>query len=115
MPIARSSAFGRKSSALCIRRLLALGIGGFLGVTVALVLSQGFVPRRVELVMKNVIELLAAIPSVVYGLWGIFVLVPAVRGPSGWLNEHAGFDSVRLLDALERPWDLAGVARCCRS
>jgi len=71
--------------------ILALLIGGFLGVTVALVLSQGFVPRRVELVMKNVIELLAAIPSVVYGLWGIFVLVPAVRGPSGWLNEHFGF------------------------
>ncbi|HEX3849467.1 MAG TPA: phosphate ABC transporter permease subunit PstC [Polyangiaceae bacterium] len=71
--------------------ILALLIGGFLGVTVALVLSQGFVPRRVELVLKNVIELLAAIPSVVYGLWGIFVLVPAVRGPSGWLNEHFGF------------------------
>lgn len=71
--------------------ILALLIGGFLGVTVALVLSQGFVPRRVELVMKNVIELLAAIPSVVYGLWGIFVLVPAVREPAGWFNEHLGF------------------------
>ena len=79
--------------------ILALGFGGFLGVTVALVLSQGFVPRRVELVMKNIIELLAAIPSVVYGLWGIFVLVPAVRGPAGWLNEHFGsipFFSTRL-------------------
>jgi len=71
--------------------LLALLIGGFLGVTVALVLSQGFVPRRLEIVMKNVIELLAAIPSVVYGLWGIFVLVPVVRGPAGFLNEHFGF------------------------
>jgi len=79
--------------------LLALFVGGFLGITVALVLSQGFVPRRVELVMKNVIELLAAIPSVVYGLWGIFVLVPAVRGPAAWLNEHFGslpFFSTRL-------------------
>jgi len=79
--------------------LLALGFGGFLGITVALVLSQGFVPRRVEIAMKNVIELLAAIPSVVYGLWGIFVLVPAVRGPAGWLNEHFGsipFFSTRL-------------------
>jgi phosphate transport system permease protein len=79
--------------------ILALGIGGFLGVTVALVLSQGFVPRRVEIAMKNVIELLAAIPSVVYGLWGIFVLVPAVRGPAGWLHEHCGslpFFSTRL-------------------
>jgi phosphate transport system permease protein len=79
--------------------ILALCFGGFLGVTVALVLSQGFVPRRVELVMKNVVELLAAIPSVVYGLWGIFVLVPAVRGPAGWFNEHLGsipFFSTRL-------------------
>ena len=72
--------------------ILALGIGGFLGITVALVLSQGFVSRKVELAMKNVIELLAAIPSVVYGLWGIFVLIPLVRGPAGWLNEH--FESV---------------------
>ena len=72
--------------------ILALGIGGFLGITVALVLSQGFVPRKVELAMKNVIELLAAIPSVVYGLWGIFVLIPLVRGPAGWLNEH--FESI---------------------
>ncbi len=79
--------------------VLALALGGFFGVTVALVLSQGFVPRRVELVMKNVVELLAAIPSVVYGLWGIFVLIPAVRAPSGWLNEHFGsipFFSTRL-------------------
>jgi phosphate transport system permease protein len=79
--------------------LLALLLGGFLGVTVALVLSQGFVPRRVELVLKNVVELLAAIPSVVYGLWGIFVLVPAVRGPAGFFNEHFGslpFFSTRL-------------------
>jgi len=68
--------------------IVALALGGFLGITVALVLSQGFVPRRMELVMKNIIELLAAIPSVVYGLWGIFVLVPAVRAPAGWLNEH---------------------------
>ena len=72
--------------------ILALGIGGFLGITVALVLSQGFVPRKVELAMKNVIELLAAIPSVVYGLWGIFVLVPLVRGPAGYLHDH--FESI---------------------
>ena len=69
---------------------LALLIGGLLGITVALVLSQGFLHHRWELVMKNVVELLAAIPSVVYGLWGIFVLVPALRAPAGWLNEHLG-------------------------
>jgi phosphate transport system permease protein len=71
--------------------LLGLAIGGGLGITVALVLSQGFLDRRIELVMKNIVELLAAIPSVVYGLWGIFALIPAVRGPANWLNEHLGF------------------------
>jgi phosphate transport system permease protein len=78
---------------------LALLVGGGLGITVALVLSQGFVHRRIELVMKNIVELLAAIPSVVYGLWGIFVLVPALKPPCDWLNEHLGsipFFSTRL-------------------
>lgn len=70
--------------------ILALGLGGVLGITVALVTSQGFIGKRWELAMKNVIELLAAIPSVVYGLWGIFVLIPAVRGPSAWLHDHFG-------------------------
>jgi phosphate transport system permease protein len=69
----------------------ALLVGGVLGVTVALVLSQGFLPRRWEVTMKNVVELLAAIPSVVYGLWGIFVLIPMLRGPADWLGEHFGF------------------------
>jgi phosphate transport system permease protein len=70
---------------------IALVVAGFLGITVALVLSQGFLHRRAELVMKNVIELLAAIPSVVYGLWGIFVLIPLLRAPAGWLNDNLGF------------------------
>jgi phosphate transport system permease protein len=70
---------------------LALILGGGLGITVALVLSQGFLPRRGELVMKNVIELLAAIPSVVYGLWGIFVLIPLLRPAADFLHEHLGF------------------------
>jgi phosphate transport system permease protein len=71
--------------------VLALLIGGGLGITVALVLSQGFLDHRIELLMKNIIELLAAIPSVVYGLWGIFALVPALRPITDWLHEHLGF------------------------
>jgi phosphate transport system permease protein len=68
--------------------VLALLLGGVLGLTVALVTSQGFIGKRWEVTMKNIIELLAAIPSVVYGLWGIFVLIPVVRGPAGWLHER---------------------------
>lgn len=71
--------------------ILALLGGGSLGVVVALVLSQGFLPRGMEIVLKNVVELLAAIPSVIYGLWGVFVLIPAIRGPADWLHAQLGF------------------------
>jgi phosphate transport system permease protein len=71
--------------------ILALVIGGGLGITVALVLSQGFLDRRIEIVMKNIVELLAAIPSVVYGLWGIFALIPALRPVTDWIYETLSF------------------------
>ena len=32
-----------------------------------------------DALLKNLVELLAAIPSVVYGLWGIFVVIPMIR------------------------------------
>lgn len=66
--------------------LLALFLGGFFGITIAIFLTQDFLPHRVEVVLKNIIELLAAIPSVVYGLWGIFVLIPLIRPVCDFLH-----------------------------
>ena len=60
------------------------------GVSIAIFLSQDFLPRKLEVLLKNIIELLAAIPSVVYGLWGIFVVIPMLRPPANWLHEHLG-------------------------
>src|SRR3984957_2275640 len=59
--------------------ILGVAIGALFGIAVAIFLTQDFLPRRAETVLKNIIELLAAIPSVVYGLWGIFVLIPLIR------------------------------------
>src|SRR5262245_23180163 len=59
--------------------LLALAIGGFFGVAMAIFLTQDFLPPRVAQVFRTIVELLAAIPSVVYGLWGLFVVVLAMR------------------------------------
>ena len=59
--------------------VLGLAIGSFFGLAIAIVLSQDFLPPALETLLKNVIELLAAIPSVVYGLWGIFVLIPFLK------------------------------------
>mgnify|MGYP000215117067 CR=1 FL=1 len=71
--------------------LLALIIGGVLGVAIAVFLTQDFIPPKLAVVFRTIVELLAAIPSVVYGLWGIYVLIPMLRPMSVWLNEHLGF------------------------
>ncbi|TWU18326.1 phosphate ABC transporter permease subunit PstC [Allorhodopirellula heiligendammensis] len=71
--------------------ILALLIGGFFGVSIAIFLTQNFLPSKVEWVFKNIVELLAAIPSVVYGLWGIFVVIPMIRPVANWLHSHLGW------------------------
>ncbi len=71
--------------------LLALIIGGGLGVAIAIFLTQSFVPAKFEVTFRTIIELLAAIPSVVYGLWGIYVLIPLLRPIANWLHETAGW------------------------
>jgi len=68
--------------------LLALATAGFFGVSIAIFLTQDFLPARLEVVFKNIVELLAAIPSVVYGLWGIYVVIPTVRPAANWVHDH---------------------------
>jgi phosphate transport system permease protein len=67
--------------------ILALILGGFFGIAIAIFVTQDFLPHKIELVLKNIIELLAAIPSVVYGLWGIFVLIPLIRPVADFLYD----------------------------
>jgi phosphate transport system permease protein len=93
--------------------VLGLLVGSFFGIAIAIFLSEkllgGFVfrilkifrvqfhpfwgtlPDRVEHFLKITVELLAAIPSVVYGLWGIFVVIPMIRPVCDWLDSHLGW------------------------
>ena len=57
----------------------------------AIFLTQDFLPPRLAAVFRTIVELLAAIPSVVYGLWGIFVVIPAIRPLANWLHESFGW------------------------
>jgi len=61
-----------------VSSLLALAIALPLSVGVAIFLTE-FAPPWLRRPVASVVELLAAIPSVVYGLWGIFVLIPLLR------------------------------------
>jgi len=71
--------------------LLALVIGGFFGVVMAIFLTQDFLPPKLAQVFRLAVELLAAIPSVVYGLWGLFVVVPVMRPAAAWLFDKLGW------------------------
>jgi phosphate transport system permease protein len=57
---------------------IALLIGVPISIGVGLALSE-FTPKRFGFVISFLVELLAAIPSVIYGLWGIFILIPFLR------------------------------------
>ncbi len=92
--------------------VLALLVGGVFGVAVAIFLSERMLsdfvfgllrslnlhktaffqplPERLDDLLKNLIELLAAIPSVIYGLWGIFVVIPLLEPWFAWLHDNFG-------------------------
>jgi phosphate transport system permease protein len=61
-----------------------------LSISVALFISH-FAPRRLAQPLSYVIDLLAAIPSVIYGLWGIAVLGPASVSIQDWLGNHVSW------------------------
>jgi len=74
-----------------VSSFLALLISVPVSVGVALFLTE-LAPRRVAIILGFLVEMLAAVPSVVYGLWGIFVLAPLVRTEMGpFLRENLGF------------------------
>ncbi len=70
---------------------IALLLAVPLGVGTAIFLSEDFIPLNIRTVLVFLVELLAAIPSVVYGLWGIFVLIPLIKPFGTWLHNTFGW------------------------
>lgn len=71
-----------------VSSLLAIVFAGVLGVAAAAYLSD-FAPRWIARPLASMIELLAAVPSVVYGLWGLFALAPFLRTVVDPALQHA--------------------------
>lgn len=71
--------------------ILALLLAAPLGIGVAIFLAE-LAPPWFRTPVSFMVELLAAIPSVVYGVWGLFVMAPWLREiVEPWLAEHFGF------------------------
>ena len=64
--------------------LLALLISAPIAIGIALFISH-YAPKRVASVISYVVDLLAAIPSVVFGLWGAMILAPRISGVWAWI------------------------------
>jgi phosphate transport system permease protein len=85
-----------------VQYIAPLAFGTVLGAAIAVVIAvpmavavslfiSHYAPRRLAQTLGYVVDLLAAIPSIVYGLWGIFVLGPATVGLGAWLDDTLGF------------------------
>jgi phosphate transport system permease protein len=74
-----------------VSSIIALLIAVPLGVATALFLTE-MAPVRIRQPVITIVEMLAAVPSVIFGLWGIFVLIPWLRDHLyRWLKEYFGF------------------------
>ncbi|MDJ0636670.1 MAG: phosphate ABC transporter permease subunit PstC [Xenococcaceae cyanobacterium MO_188.B29] len=62
-----------------VSSFIALLISVPIGLGVAIFLSEDYLSPKIQRTIVFLVELLAAVPSVVYGLWGIFVLIPFLK------------------------------------
>jgi phosphate transport system permease protein len=79
---------------LVVGTLLTSGLALLIGVPVAVaaaIYASELCPLRLRAPLTILVELLAAVPSVVYGLWGIFFLAPKLRPAEQWVADRLSF------------------------
>ncbi|WLW53969.1 phosphate ABC transporter permease subunit PstC [Streptomyces sp. YU58] len=76
-----------------VSSIVAMVIAVPIAVAIALFLTH-YAPRKLSGPIAYVIDLLAAVPSIVYGLWGALVLVPNMNGLYGWLDDYLGWTGI---------------------
>ena len=73
-----------------VMSILALAIAVPVSISTALFINE-FSPRRVRRGLITLIDLLAAVPSIIFGLWGRDYLMPKLNGLASFLSRHFGF------------------------
>ena len=73
-----------------ITSVIALAIGVPVAIAVAVYVNE-LCPQRARYPLTVLVELLAAVPSVVYGLWGVFVLIPTLKPAEQWFSDTFSF------------------------
>ncbi|WP_330175011.1 phosphate ABC transporter permease subunit PstC [Streptomyces sp. NBC_01498] len=70
-----------------VSSIIAMVIAVPIAIGIALFISH-FAPRRLAVPIAYLVDLLAAVPSIIYGLWGAVFLVPYLDGLNKWLDEY---------------------------
>jgi len=70
--------------------LFALVLAMPVALGIAIFLTQ-YAPPRIVGPLAYIVDLLAAVPSIIYGVWGLYVLAPRLRPVATWLNDHLGW------------------------
>ncbi|MFF9788164.1 phosphate transport system permease protein [Streptomyces sp. SceaMP-e96] len=76
-----------------VSSIVAMVIAVPVAVGIALFISH-YAPRRLSSPLGYVIDLLAAVPSIIYGLWGALFLVPHLTGLYTWLDDYLGWTGI---------------------
>ena len=80
--------------------LVAVLVAFPLSTATSLYITQ-YAPERMRRLLVSVIDLMAAIPSVVYGLWGFFFLQSRVAPVSAWISQHLGWIPLFRADGVD--------------
>ncbi|WP_431783177.1 phosphate ABC transporter permease subunit PstC [Streptomyces chumphonensis] len=80
-----------------VSSVIAMALAVPVAVGIALFISH-YAPRKLASPLAYVIDLLAAVPSIVYGLWGALFLVPHLSGLYFWLDDYLGWTGVFAYD-----------------
>lgn len=80
--------------------LVAISIALPLALGTALYISE-YAPRRLKRTLVSLVDLMAAVPSVVYGLWGAFFLQGHITGLARWISQYLGWIPLFKVDGTD--------------
>ncbi len=77
--------------------LVALAIAFPVALATALFISE-YAPGRIKGFLVSLVDLMAAVPSVIYGAWGFFLLMPHAKLISRWISQYFGWIPIFKVD-----------------
>jgi phosphate transport system permease protein len=79
--------------------MVAMSIAFPLALATALYISE-YAPAKIKPTLISLVDLMAAVPSIVYGLWGFFLIMPHAAAFATWLNRHFGWIPIFHVNTL---------------